>query len=151
MEVEAPRNGSECESHLCLTLYNPMVCPWNSPGKNTGVGCRSLLQGIFPTQGLNQGLLYCRWIFYHLNPRTRDTELGREAKLAYTSQLRPGPCDNSKARLFPFILWLFLPRCQELIIWCVSVLCDDSPLSFFIIFHVSCHLPITIPQCVKHI
>ena len=33
------------------------LCPWNSPGKNTGVGCHSLLQQIFPIQGLNLGLL----------------------------------------------------------------------------------------------
>ena len=31
------------------------------------MGCRSLLQGIFPTQGLNLGLLYCNQILYHLN------------------------------------------------------------------------------------
>ena len=37
------------------------------PGKNTGVGCPSLLQGIFLTQGLNLGLLHCRWILYHLS------------------------------------------------------------------------------------
>ena len=40
----------------CLTLdYNPpwLLCPWDSPGKNTGVGCHALLQGIFLTQGLN--------------------------------------------------------------------------------------------------
>ena len=30
-----------------------LLCPWNSPGKNTGVGCYALLQGIFPTRGLN--------------------------------------------------------------------------------------------------
>ena len=30
-----------------------LLCPWNVPGKNTGVGCRFLLQGIFPTQGSN--------------------------------------------------------------------------------------------------
>ena len=36
------------------------------PGKNTGVGCHALLQGIFPTQGSNPGLLHCRWILYHL-------------------------------------------------------------------------------------
>ena len=36
------------------------------PGKNTGVGCHSLLQRIFPTQGTNPGLLHCRKIFYHL-------------------------------------------------------------------------------------
>ena len=41
--------------------------PWNSPGQNTGVGSLSLLQGIFPTQGLNPGLLHCRRILYHLN------------------------------------------------------------------------------------
>ena len=37
-----------------------ILCPWDSPGKNTEVGCHSLLQGIFVTQGLNSGLLYCR-------------------------------------------------------------------------------------------
>ena len=30
-----------------------LLCPWNSPGKNTGVGCHALLQGVFPTQGSN--------------------------------------------------------------------------------------------------
>ena len=43
---------------LCLTLLWPhalqptkFLCPWDSPGKNTGVGCHFFLQGIFPTQG----------------------------------------------------------------------------------------------------
>ena len=40
---------------------------WNSPGQNTGVGSLSLLQGIFPTQGLNLGLLHGRRILYQLN------------------------------------------------------------------------------------
>ena len=44
-------------------LYNP----WNSLGQNTGVDSLSLLQGIFPTQGSNPGLLYCRQIFYQLS------------------------------------------------------------------------------------
>ena len=53
----------------CPTLCNPIrfLCPWNLPGKNTGVGCHSLLQGIFPTQGSNPGLLHCSWILYHLS------------------------------------------------------------------------------------
>ena len=34
-----------------------LLCPWDSPGKNTGVGCHALLQGIFPTQGSNSHLL----------------------------------------------------------------------------------------------
>ena len=43
-----------------------LLCPWSSPGKNTGVGCHFLLQGIFPTQGLNQGLPHCSQILYTL-------------------------------------------------------------------------------------
>ena len=39
-----------------------LLCPWNSPGKNTGMGSHSLLQGIFLTQGSNLGLLHCRQI-----------------------------------------------------------------------------------------
>ena len=39
----------------------------NSPGQNTGVSSLSLLQGIFPTQGSNSGLLHCRWILYKLS------------------------------------------------------------------------------------
>ena len=64
----------------CLILCDPMDCSppgssvhGDSPGKNTGVDCHALLQGIFPTQGLNPGLPHCRWILYHLshhgNPR----------------------------------------------------------------------------------
>ena len=41
--------------------------PWDSPGKDTGVGCHFLLQGIFPTQGSNPGLLHCRQTLYHLS------------------------------------------------------------------------------------
>ena len=41
--------------------------PWNSPGKNTGVGSLSLLQGIFPTQGSNPDLPHCRQILYQLS------------------------------------------------------------------------------------
>ena len=51
-------------AQLCLTPCDPMgparlLRPWNFPGKNTGVGCHFLLQGIFPTQGLNPS-------FWHL-------------------------------------------------------------------------------------
>ena len=54
-------------AHLCLTLCNPMVCPWNALGKNTGVGCHSFLQGIFLPQESYQGLLFCRQSLYHLS------------------------------------------------------------------------------------
>ena len=46
-------------SHVQLFVTPARIlCPWNSPGQNTGVGSCSLLQGIFPTQGLNPGLLH---------------------------------------------------------------------------------------------
>ena len=52
----------------CLTLCDPwLLCPWNFPGKNTGVGYHFLLQGIFPTQVSNLGLLHCWQILYHLS------------------------------------------------------------------------------------
>ena len=54
-------------AQLCPTVCNPMDSPRNSLGQNTEVGSLSLLQGIFPTQELNQGLLYCRWILYQLS------------------------------------------------------------------------------------
>ena len=56
-------------AQLCLTLCDPLYLykPWNSPGQNTGVSSRSLLQGIFPTQGLNPGLPHCRQILYQLS------------------------------------------------------------------------------------
>ena len=44
-----------------------LLCPWDSPGKNTGVGCHFLLQRIFPTQGMNPDLLHYRQILYHLS------------------------------------------------------------------------------------
>ena len=60
--------GNDYQHHICaalsrVRLCNPVdcsplgSCPWGSPGKNAGVGCQALLQGIFPTQGLNPSLL----------------------------------------------------------------------------------------------
>ena len=44
-----------------------LLCPWDSPGKNTGVGCQFILQGIFPTQDSYPGLPHCRQILYLLS------------------------------------------------------------------------------------
>ena len=66
----------------CPTLCSPMDCSppgssvhGDSPGKNTGVDCHALLQGIFPTQELNRGLLHCRRILYQ---RTESPPMARE-------------------------------------------------------------------------
>ena len=64
---------SESEvAQLCPTLCNPMqpkrlLCPWDFPGENTGVGCHFLLQEIFPTWGSNPGLPHCRQTLYRLS------------------------------------------------------------------------------------
>ena len=61
-------------TQLCPTLGDPMDCSppgfsvhGDSPGKNTGIGCPALLQGIVPTQGSNSGLPLCRQILYRLS------------------------------------------------------------------------------------
>ena len=74
---------------LCLviqsrpTLCDPMDCSppgssvhGDSPGKNTGVGFYALLQGIFPTQELNPGLLHCRWILLPFEPPRKPKNTG---------------------------------------------------------------------------
>ena len=61
---------SENESHSVVSNSlqpHGLYSPWNSPGKNIGVGSCSLLQGIFPTQGSNPGLPHCRCILYQLS------------------------------------------------------------------------------------
>ena len=72
--VPSVRSICVCQSLGCVWLLwshglqpTRLLCPWNSPGKNSGVGCHFLLQGIFLTQELNLGLLHCRWILYHLS------------------------------------------------------------------------------------
>ena len=61
----APSHGGALVARSCPALMTPwtvawqgLYCPWDSPDKNTGVGCHSLLQGIFPTQGLKLYLLH---------------------------------------------------------------------------------------------
>ena len=60
------------ESKSCSVVSDSLqphglYSPWNSPGQNTRVGGCSLLQGTFPTQGLNPGLPHCRRILYQLS------------------------------------------------------------------------------------
>ena len=76
-DLGSGRQWGQCFS--CLAMSNscdPIGCSWPSscihgisPGKNPGMGCHFLLQGIFQTQGLNRCQLYCKWILYHLATR----------------------------------------------------------------------------------
>ena len=112
----------------CLTLCNPVDCPWNSLGQNTGVGSLSLLQGIFPTQGLNPGLPHCRRILYQLSHKGSPVNVVPSAYLRLLILL-PGimipawsssspafcmiysafklnkQCDNMQSWHLPFPIW----------------------------------------------
>ena len=74
-----------------------LLCPWISPGKNTGVGCHSLLQGIFLTQRSNPGLLHCIQILYHLNQQ--------EALLKYSVGKNP-PVNVRRCKRCGFGPWV---------------------------------------------
>ena len=71
----------------CLTLCNTqrlqptrILCLWDFPGKNTGVGCHFFLYGIFPTQGLNPGLPHCGQTLYHLSHQGIPASTFRQTK-----------------------------------------------------------------------
>ena len=63
------RSVGSTSSQPCGLQPARLLCPWDSPGKNTGGGCHALLQGTFPSQGLNPHLLWllhgrlilCHW------------------------------------------------------------------------------------------
>ena len=77
---------SESRSVVSDSLWpHGLYSSWNSPGQNTGVGSLSLLQGIFPTQGLNPGLLCCWQILYQLSHQ--------EAQEHWSGQPVPSPAD----------------------------------------------------------
>ena len=88
----------------CPTLCNPMDCSppgssvhRDSPGKNTGVGCLALFQGIFPTQGSNPSLPHCRRILYRpshtvISEKNDPTDVFIEehSKCLHRMQIRSG-------------------------------------------------------------
>ena len=87
------QNSSElslCVCGSCSVISNSLrphglYSLWNSPGQNTGMGSRSLLQGIFPTEGSKPGLLHCRQFLYHLShqgsPRILEKTIPSPAEL----------------------------------------------------------------------
>ena len=91
LDLQPGKCVSECSvSWLCRVrpFANPWTVPhelypheapvWilkDSPGKNTGVDCHFLFQGIFPTQELNPNLLHCKQILYHWDNLTKVTSI----------------------------------------------------------------------------
>ena len=93
-----------------VPLPTRLLCPWNFPGKDTGVECHFLLQGIFPIQGSNLHLLHHRhWQADSLplppsgNPCEDGdliNEIKRSQRVSPSSPLPLTPCSNTKKRLF---------------------------------------------------
>ena len=112
---------------LFRSLCDPMdpyfanlLCPQNSPGKNSGVGHHSLLQGIFLTQGLKPGLPYCRQILY-----------------CVSHQGNPTLCDPINCNLPGSSVLHYLPELAQIHIHCVN----DA------IYHLMlCHLLLLLPS-----
>ena len=86
----------------CGLQPTKLFCLWDSPGKNTGVGSHSLLQGIFPTQKSNPGLPYCRWICYWLSHQGNLDASLRPLRILLASPLPPAKGWSS----FHCKLWL---------------------------------------------
>ena len=80
---------SESFSVLSDSLWpHELYSPWDSPGQNTGMGSFSLLQGIFPTQGLNPGLPHCRQILYQLSYQGRPVSLLNPSTVSFASRMK---------------------------------------------------------------
>jgi len=89
--LSEPESESARPSVVSASLqHRGLYSPWNSPGQNTGVGSLSLLQGIFPTQGLNPGLPHCSWILYQLSHKGSPGILERVASPFSRGIFQPG-------------------------------------------------------------
>ena len=102
-----------------------LLCPWGSPGKNTGVGGHALLRGIFPTWGLNSGLLHCRRVPHRLSRELTMRVLSPASFAPHVPVSSVWPCCTrrlwSLARLllcpFPLLMDIGLSSLQRL--WAV--------------------------------
>ena len=122
------KTGSECSCISCslclclvaqsyLTLCYPMDYSLpdpsvlgDSPGKNTGVGCHALLQGIFSTQGSNPGLLHCRQILYHLSHQGNPAS---SVQFSSVAQLCPTLCNPMDCIMPGFLVHHQLPELTQ--------------------------------------
>ena len=105
------------------------------PGKNTGVGCHFLLQGIFLTQGWNPYLLHCRQIYY--------SWASREAQGIYKVRNMKAIAEAIWVEWGADLLWVWDPGTGHICIWIVVTLTCDVILARFLKVPKSefCQLP----------
>ena len=94
-----------------------LLCPWNSPGKNTGVRCHSLLQGIFLTQGSNLSLPHCWWILYCLSHQGSPASKLRPIKLYFMFYVCQIVSVKSRISELPEITLKLKSTCKWLTVW----------------------------------
>ena len=116
-----------------------LLCPWDFPGKSTGVGCHFLIQGIFLTQGLNPGLPRCRQTLYCLSRQGRITPniwikqslVSHPWYLITLACLQQEPCYlvlASTSHLDVFLLVIFHPLTPS---FCLLTINPDFVLAIF--------------------
>ena len=105
-----------------------LLCAWNSPGKNAGVGCHCLFQGIFLTQGSNPGLLHCRQL-YHLSHQGSLPDIKLATSIGSSKMQKSSRKTSTSALLTmpkPLTVWIttncgkFSKRCKYQITWPAS-------------------------------
>ena len=99
-----------CQSLIHVRLFvtpSRLLCPWDFSGKNTGVVCHFLLQGIFPTQGSNWSLLHWQLDFYHW--ATWECPL----HVKHYRNISSGP-KNSRVKAIIFLSTLQLSKVRDL-------------------------------------
>ena len=89
-------------SRVCLRTCG-LYSPWNSLGQNTGVDSLSLLQGIFPTQGSNSGLLHCRRILYQLSHKGSTSMKNDPKQFSFQLTLSFSTANNGSRMLCHYI------------------------------------------------
>ena len=91
-----------------LSRVRLFVTPWtiqNSAGQNTGVGSLSLLQGVFPTQGLNTGLRHCRRILYQLSHQGSPEKIQNYEQLNHLEDSCTNTETANKENQCPYYVW----------------------------------------------
>ena len=72
-----------CQASLCNPVYCSLLCPWDSRGKNAGVGCHFLLQETFMTWGSNQCLL---WLLHWQAGSLPLAPLGKQTEVLFNTR-----------------------------------------------------------------
>ena len=145
----------------CPTFCNPrLLCPWDSPGKNIGVGSHYHLQGIFLIQGLNPGFLHHRQILYHLSHWKSHKEHGTRKPytgcrifflLGFSEETELQPL------LFGLFLFLYLITFFGNLLIILTIVTDShlhTPMYFFLsnLFFVDiCFISKSIPKMLWNI